>query len=831
MRKLYASLLLIISSIVAEAQLTVNSLAPNFTVTDLTGETWVLENLLDSGYSVLICLGESSNMINDYPSYPNQFNNLYYQLGPDSSQNLMVFFFDTNLNTDNVSLISSGLPSKFDFPTINCDASLLNTFNFSLGTEGYCEIICANGIVKEQISAASPNIYSESFLIGCENATIQNDLGISYCGYFDCFNQIEITIVNYGNQTVYNIPIEIIIENDTVFYFLEYIDYSIDELVITNYAEIHLPLQYELNSETAIICRILLNDDNNYNNYYFDLADQNYSSTSHSKLQLINNSDNASLIHFQIQGEFISTSVLVQDIYLNPMQTIEQDIYLMPNDCYNINIIANPDISAHLLSVASDGTLSDVFGIDLLINEEDIYPMFSIDEIVAMNLTGLVFDDLTLDGIKDSFEPGIGNIEVHLGNQITYTDANGQYTFPDVNIADYTEISVVYDNTLWPTTTTGATIPIDNAMMSNFNFGLSTSEPFYLLSASSWEPWFFCGFDGELYLTVQNDGNTAASGTLTATLDPLLTNTGASPAPLSFDGATVVWDIANLPVGGNAYFYVNVVAPTFEQMGQTLNTTLNIVTYDSDGTEVANNSATNSGIVNCSYDPNDVSGFPTGETDAHFIHNGTQLEYVVRFQNTGNYQAFDIRVDNQLDSDLDFSTFEFVGSSHACVPVFNSETGFIQFYFNDINLPDSTTNEAASHGWLRYRISPQTPLAEMSTIENTAYIYFDFNPAVVTNTYVHTISDLYFGLNEMSLSSITIYPNPADQSVLCDFNSNSFQSIHVCDLNGKILMKETNLLSSKNRLSTTSLADGVYIIEAVSKYGLMNAHARLIVQH
>jgi len=58
----------------------------------------------------------------------------------------------------------------------------------------------------------------------------------------------------------------------------------------------------------------------------------------------------------------------------------------------------------------------------------------------------------------------------------------------------------------------------------------------------------------------------------------------------------------------------------------------------------------------------------------------------------------------------------------------------VEFSFKNILLPDSTTNEPLSHGFVSYKINPKIGLTENTTIENTASIYFDFNPPIVTNT-------------------------------------------------------------------------------------------------
>jgi hypothetical protein len=76
-------------------------------------------------------------------------------------------------------------------------------------------------------------------------------------------------------------------------------------------------------------------------------------------------------------------------------------------------------------------------------------------------------------------------------------------------------------------------------------------------------------------------------------------------------------------------------------------------------------------------------------------------------------------------------------------------------------LPDSTTNEPRSHGFVQYAIKAQQPVPDNTLISNTAYIYFDFNPAVVTNT---TESLMVYEIptytTEPSKPQFQCYPNP-----------------------------------------------------------------------
>jgi uncharacterized repeat protein (TIGR01451 family) len=144
-------------------------------------------------------------------------------------------------------------------------------------------------------------------------------------------------------------------------------------------------------------------------------------------------------------------------------------------------------------------------------------------------------------------------------------------------------------------------------------------------------------------------------------------------------------------------------------------------------------------IVTCSYDPNDKQATPAGWTEQHFIAAGEDLEYRIRFQNTGNAPAFNVRIEDQIDiTKLDLNTFSPIAASHSYSTIVTPD-GMVQFVFDNILLPDSVHDEPNSHGWVVYRIRAYDSLQALDVINNSAAIYFDDNEPVITNTYSHTI--------------------------------------------------------------------------------------------
>lgn len=146
-------------------------------------------------------------------------------------------------------------------------------------------------------------------------------------------------------------------------------------------------------------------------------------------------------------------------------------------------------------------------------------------------------------------------------------------------------------------------------------------------------------------------------------------------------------------------------------------------------------------IVVGSWDPNDKSATPTGYGPGHYIRNNTDIEYAIRFQNTGTDTAFRVVILDTLSQYLQHDQIR-VGSSSHPYKLDILQGGIMRFVFDPIYLPDSNVNEVASHGFVTFRIAQKPDLPDGVVITNKASIYFDFNDAVVTNEVWHTIGEL-----------------------------------------------------------------------------------------
>ena len=134
-------------------------------------------------------------------------------------------------------------------------------------------------------------------------------------------------------------------------------------------------------------------------------------------------------------------------------------------------------------------------------------------------------------------------------------------------------------------------------------------------------------------------------------------------------------------------------------------------------TTLADNTATFSDVVVGSYDPNDKLLDPTSMTPLE-VQAGEHIEYTIRFQNTGTFPAERVVITDTLSSDLDWGSMEYISGSHD--NTWFLQNGVLHFVHDPIFLPDSNSNEPASHGYVKFRMKPVSTLMIGEQIENIA---------------------------------------------------------------------------------------------------------------
>ncbi len=214
-----------------------------------------------------------------------------------------------------------------------------------------------------------------------------------------------------------------------------------------------------------------------------------------------------------------------------------------------------------------------------------------------------------------------------------------------------------------------------------------------------------------------------------------------------------------------------------------------------------------------SYDPNLKEVSPKGTGAEGYIPAAPDtLTYTLHFQNTGSAAAENIKIIDTLSSHINRATLKILGTSHNMIPEWLAP-GVVQFNFNEINLPDSGTNFAASQGEVRFSVVLNPGLAYNTQIKNTGYIYFDLNPPVVTNTTLNTIAKPNRVDPIMENIGILIYPNPASDHIIVENLNGGILSI--TNLNGDLVF-EQELVNDKTSIDVSKLTSGVYILKTIS---------------
>jgi len=224
-------------------------------------------------------------------------------------------------------------------------------------------------------------------------------------------------------------------------------------------------------------------------------------------------------------------------------------------------------------------------------------------------------------------------------------------------------------------------------------------------------------------------------------------------------------------------------------------------------------------MVVASYDPNIKVASPAGVGDNRVIQPNTPLEYTIHFQNTGNDTAFLVRLVDVLPYVLDPATFRPGTSSHPCTwRLLSGDT--LEIIFDPIVLPDSTTNEPASHGWFEFSIAQRPNLPNGTILRNSAAIYFDYNDPVITDPALHTIGQLTVHVDDLPENlepGWRVLGNPLQDR--CVFEATKAVSgpgrFELFDLQGRLLRTEI-FDGNQFVFHRQGQAPGVYLFRIVS---------------
>jgi hypothetical protein len=347
------------------------------------------------------------------------------------------------------------------------------------------------------------------------------------------------------------------------------------------------------------------------------------------------------------------------------------------------------------------------------------------------SISGAKFNDINGDCVRDPGEAGLAGWMVTLdpGQFADLTDANGNYLFATLppNTYNIKEVGKPYWEQTCPVPPGTYEISLDTGQtVTGKDFGNRIIPNIQDLSVTVAGGVARPGFEKLYGISYQNKAATT-NGTVILILPPEVIHLESSDDGVYDVGThSVTWDVGALVHGFMGWLWTRVQIPATVPIGTILTSTTTIEPIVGD-TIPEDNTDTEEQIVRAAYDPNEKLVTPQG-----VIFRSDTLRYQINFQNVGTDTAFNIVVRDTLDSNLDITTLESGASSHPYA--FDIAGRELSWTFANISLPDSTTSEPKSHGFVSFRVRPRSNAPDGADIQNQAAIYFDFNPPVITNT-------------------------------------------------------------------------------------------------
>ncbi|MFH0864803.1 MAG: T9SS type A sorting domain-containing protein [Bacteroidota bacterium] len=225
-----------------------------------------------------------------------------------------------------------------------------------------------------------------------------------------------------------------------------------------------------------------------------------------------------------------------------------------------------------------------------------------------------------------------------------------------------------------------------------------------------------------------------------------------------------------------------------------------------------------------SWDPNEKWVKPVGLTQNHYIDSADVLEYQINFQNTGTDTAFTIIIRDTLSQYLDASTVVAGASSHPNTFRIYGQ-GILEWRFDHVMLPDSNTNEPASHGFVKFKVNQSTDNIQGTLIENTAGIIFDYNSPMITDVVWNIVYDTVFVTTVkpvliINTIEVNVFPNPFNDYttfVIKGMNKSEQYNLILYDLMGKEMKKINNISGNTFNVRKTNLPAGMYFYKLYNK--------------
>jgi uncharacterized repeat protein (TIGR01451 family) len=443
---------------------------------------------------------------------------------------------------------------------------------------------------------------------------------------------------------------------------------------------------------------------------------------------------------------------------------------------------------------------------------------FSIEKV-----SGRVYWDDNNNGVQDAGEKGVQGMIVSLGTThptVAQTDSLGDYEiYAHFDGSTYT---IKPFNSNLPHTTVVPGFYEITAAAQGLHFGLSKTPGIRDLSVqitSTGAP--RPGFEFKYYVHARNQGTTLENALVEFVGDPALEFVSATPMPDQTSGDTLRWLAGNMGYLENRQFEITMKVPASTPLGTTLYGSSAVTPADND-VSPANNNAVETRIVVGSYDPNDKKELHEGVITRQQLAGGEALEYTIRFQNTGTYPAEKVVITDKLDPALDPTTLRIIGASHNFTWSLRGESD-LEFVFDMIHLPDSSSDQAGSNGFVKFAVQVRNAVPNAYAITNAAAIYFDFNSPIITKNCITTVQEPTLGTSAPAEKrpALKIAPNPGSEWFTLSWPEAVKPAgwVQVFSQNGQLIQQKKAADAGSMTLNLGDQPDGAYFVIMADQTG------------
>lgn len=512
--------------------------------------------------------------------------------------------------------------------------------------------------------------------------------------------------------------------------------------------------------------------------------------------------------------------------------------------CSNPGLLLNSVVSCSYSASATENPIipnaqPGQYYLMMVTNFSNIQGLITITELSntqgAIDCSGFrlnAFLDSNNNGVEDANEPkfplGQFHYEMNTNGVVhNVTAPSGLYNIYETNAANSYDLSYTVDSayaSMYNVTTPSYSNVnvVVGAGMIMYDFPVTIAQAYNdvavtIVPISSPRP----GFTYLNKVVYTNLGNqTVSSGTVTFTKDTNVSIVSISQAGTTTTATGFTYNYSNLLPFEVREMNVSMQVPPVPTVnaGQYLTNSASIVPLTGDVVPENNSSSLTQLVINA-YDPNDKVESHGGRILFSSFTSNDYFYYTVRFENTGNASAINVRLNDVLDSQLDETSVRMVAASHNYT--MDRIDNNLTWKFNNIQLPVSVANTNIGKGYVTFKVKPKPGYAVGDIIPNTASIYFDFNPAIVTNTF-NTEFVTTLAVDQFENGDFVFYPNPTNDFITISLKNtaNSIASIVVYDVLGKTLMTQKLQNVSSQTIDLSSVNTGIYFIEVTTDANL-----------